>query len=133
MVSSSVTQRTSSRRASRGVTVIELGLIVSALAVVVGGGMLLLGSTKDADQRAESTQAAEQILLAAEDFRLENKTGCPTVTQLKSEGLLGKDAPLHDAWGERFRVQCDEAGVTVISSGSDGRIGSEDDVLLSSS
>ena len=56
--------------------------------------------------------------------------GCPTITQLKHEGALARDASGDDPWGERFRIFCRDLDIGVRSPGRDGLPGTSDDVAV---
>ena len=120
--------RLAPRHRQRGVTTLELGVIAAALAVVATGATLFLGSRESSALENDSSVTAERIRSAALDFRREHGTGCPTLTQLKRAELLDDSVPLHDAWGERFRVHCVGDDVSVTSAGPDGKPDSTDDV-----
>lgn len=107
-----------------------------AVALGVGIALALGGWALSAAERGAaevSERAAQEILQAAERWRTENESGCPTVTVLKSERRLPKDALADDGWGEHFRVQCTPAGITVRSAGKDGKLHTADDISLASS
>ena len=108
-----------------------IGIALALGAIGLGGVGVLLGSEPNAAKANE--QAAANILEAAEKWRTENGVGCPTVSVLKSDRHLGKDAPADDTWGEHFRVLCTSGGITVRSAGPDKLLNTDDDVKLGSS
>ena len=121
---------TRGRRVQRGISRFEakLGVLVGALTVT---GVVFATSRADDDQRQRvSEQAASKILSAATRFAKESGSGCPTISSLMEDDLLAKDTQLSDAWGERFRVECD-SGFSVHSAGADGKLDSDDDVHVS--
>ncbi len=123
----------SRRFRKRGVTVFEAKLVAGALALSLTGGVFAYGRAEADDRARASQQAATRILKAAERHFEERNEGCPTVTSLRRDEHLEPDAPISDAWGGRFRVSCDSAGLRVYSAGEDGRFGTDDDVRAQSS
>lgn len=60
-----------------------------------------------------------------------DSTACPTVPMLIADGVLdrGKSAT-EDAWGQPWRIQCDERDATITSLGPDRVLGTEDDIRV---
>ncbi len=119
----------SSRRRQRGVTVVELGAVVALLAVVGGVVALVMGPRHAASENSAAVQDAEHIRRAAVDWRSENGSGCPTISQLEYDKTLSDDTRTDDPWGQRFRVLCTGDSVTVRSAGRDGKAGTRDDIV----
>ena len=53
---------------------------------------------------------------------------CPTVKQLKAEGLLDRPFPERDPWGNAFHLQCNVDEITAWTNGPDHRPGTQDDI-----
>jgi len=120
--------RSGSRSRSRGVTPIAAALAV----LVLGAGassIWLLGSLGSArDGQSSSRADAAQIQTAAKAFRAQHANGCPTLSSLQEEELLSHSVRSDDAWGNRFRIRCDDGEITVSSAGPDGKNNSADDI-----
>lgn len=115
----------------RGISVIELGFGLGALALALAGGVFFYGSRVDAHQSDTAVRDAQRIHDAAEEWRSDNEQGCPTLSQLKHERRLDDEAQTADPWGQRYRLECtDEGSVIVVSPGRDGRTGTPDDVRV---
>jgi len=116
------------RSRSRGVTPIAAALAILALGVSVSG--LWWSQSANAGQEAETSSRADaaQIESAAKSFRAQHAEGCPTLSSLKEEQILSRNATEADAWGNRFRVHCESAELSVSSAGPDGKPGTADDV-----
>lgn len=114
------------RSARRRLTRFEAGLLLAAT-ITLGGAYWLLSSDASAkDARGEAEQVAGEILTAAQAYRDGHGVGCPSLTELeRRHGLKGGG---EDPWGGRFRLICDEDGLSVLSAGEDGRFGTADDV-----
>jgi general secretion pathway protein G len=119
------------RRGRRGVTAFELGALVSFVALVAGAAALIVSPRLEADRRERAERDAERIQKAALEWRRENGSGCPTLTQLVKDQVLTRSSHTEDPWGGRFRVICGDDDVIVSSAGRDGKPNTEDDVQVS--
>jgi hypothetical protein len=119
------------RRGRRGVTAFELGALVSFVALVAGVAALIVSPRLEADRRDRAERDAERIQKAALEWRRENGSGCPTLTQLVKDQVLAQSSHTEDPWGGRFRVICGDDDVSVSSAGRDGKPNTEDDVQVS--
>ncbi|HYQ46392.1 MAG TPA: hypothetical protein VER11_30695 [Polyangiaceae bacterium] len=88
-----------------------------------------LGATSSAE--TSSRADAAQIQTAAKAFRAQHADGCPTLSSLKHEELLSRNARDDDAWGNRFRISCEGSEISVSSAGPDGKPNNADDVRAS--
>ncbi|HYP99421.1 MAG TPA: hypothetical protein VER96_12190 [Polyangiaceae bacterium] len=123
--------RAHSRSRSRGVTPVAAALAV----LVVGAGascVWWLGGLSGARSDQTSSQAdAAQIQSAANAFRAQHASGCPTFSSLRQEELLNRNARSDDAWGNRFRISCEGGEIAVTSAGPDNKPNTADDVRAS--
>jgi hypothetical protein len=103
-----------------------LGLGASASCVWWLGS---LGAARDG--QASSLADAAQIQTAAKAFRAQHAEGCPTVSSLQEEQLLNGNVRPDDAWGNRFRISCQDGELEVISAGPDKKANSADDIRAS--
>ena len=115
----------------RGVTVVELGLVVSLLAGVALAGALFVVPRMHADESSTALRDAQRIQRAASDWRKAHGGGCPTLTQLQRDQELASESRTDDPWGERFRVICGDDEITVSSPGRDGKPNTDDDIRVS--
>jgi hypothetical protein len=120
-----------SRSRSRGVTPIAAALAVLGLGASASCVWWLgsLGSARDG-QTSSRANAAE-IQTAAKAFRAQHADGCPTLSSLQQEQFLSRNVRGDDAWGNRFRISCDDGEVAVNSAGPDGKPNSADDIRAS--
>ena len=120
--------RSHSRSGSRGVT--PVAAAVAALALGLSASGLWWAQSRSAGEDAETSSRsdANQIQIAAQNFRTQHSEGCPTLSQLEEEHFLDRSAREDDAWGSRFRVRCDGDAVSVSSAGPDGKANSPDDI-----
>jgi hypothetical protein len=105
-----------------------VGTVVAIVgAVAVTAAVAARGRTNA--EAGQAAQAAKKILYAAGAYAAASaQAGCPTITELMEAHSLDDDARVEDAWGNRYRIVCDDSGARVISSGPDGRPGTKDDV-----
>jgi general secretion pathway protein G len=118
-------------RATRGVTLFEVLIVVAILALVASGvGIAAFKYWISAQQRTAET-SARALRSAAKTWWLHNDSGaCPRVEQLLSDGTLDSDSPRRDPWGGEWRLECSGDEVTVISNGRDRELGTSDDIRV---
>ncbi len=101
-----------------------LGLGCMCIAVV-----LVARPSLARDNRDSIARLAEPVLVAASRWREQNPDGCPTIGGLIHEGILDANVEREDPWGGTLRLVCAEGGqFSLLSSGQDGRLGTEDDI-----
>jgi general secretion pathway protein G len=123
--------RFSRSRRLRGVTLFEVLIVVAILAMVAGGvAFFALPKFKEA-QTKTAESAARIIRQAAQSWQATNSDGgCPTVSQLVQDKLLDPGQNTADPWGQAFIITCTEEDVVVVSTGSDKKKGTKDDVMV---
>jgi general secretion pathway protein G len=120
-----------SRRSRRGLTVVELGATVALLTVLLGGALLFVRPSLEADKSDAAVRDAMHIREAVLDWKDRGSPpGCPTVSQLLHEKKLEESSRLDDPWGGRFRIECSDEDVSVSSAGRDGKLGTGDDIRV---
>lgn len=116
-----------SRHKQRGISRFEAKLGAAVAALTITGVVYATSQAESEDRVERSRAAASKILKATTAYADDSGSGCPTVSSLKRDQLLAEDVSLSDAWGQRFRIVCDD-GFIVRSAGADGRLNSDDDV-----
>lgn len=115
------------------VTRVEAAAVLTTLVVIGGAIGLFSRSASAVTDRETATVDARRVLIAAQSWREQSAAaGCPTLTLLKRDGSLEADARTDDAWGERFRVVCTGEATRVVSPGRDGKLRTDDDVVVES-
>lgn len=121
-----------SRAATRGMTLIEIMIVVAIIAMVAGGvAVVAIPKMKEAQiQQAET--GARVIRSAVSQWQLaENEYGeCPSVTQLVEDKQLDAGQNTTDPWGEEYQISCADDEVIVTSTGPDKKKGSKDDITI---
>lgn len=107
-----------------------MGAISLIAAVAVTAGVAAHAGT--GAEQDHAAQAAKKILHAADAYAVGSaQAGCPTISELVEAKSLGEADRVEDAWGNRFRIVCDDSGPRVVSVGPDGHLGTADDVRFS--
>ena len=127
-------RRQSQRRqqaASRGITRFELTLgLVLGVTLCTGAGLWLGGGQQD-KQRGTAMHSAKQLLEVASEWKRDHgDLGCPTLTQLRHDRRLDREAHADDPWGGRFRISCAGTRMSVKSAGGDGEFETDDDISI---
>lgn len=126
-----LSERTAANALSRqrGMTLIEIMVVVAIISLVMGGvGLMAFNSFKQA-QTDTAKKDVVQIQQAVELYMTQKRGKCPkTLQDLKASGVAAKVSK--DPWGNDYEIKCpgDKASVDVISGGPDGEVGTEDDV-----
>jgi general secretion pathway protein G len=116
--------------AQRGVTLVEVLIVVAIMALIAGGvSFLVLPKFRDAQIKTAKTTARSIRNVATQYLALKNGE-CPTVQQLIAEKELDSAGDTKDPWGSQFTIRCDGDDVSVSSPGPDKKEGSQDDILV---
>ncbi|MDB4994131.1 MAG: hypothetical protein JWM74_1563 [Myxococcaceae bacterium] len=119
------------RALSRGVTLIEI-LIVLAIVGLIAGGIAVYAIPKFQQAQKDSTKTSAMALhQVVESWRLMHTSECPTADRLKAEKELSAASKTTDAWDGPFKIDCMEDGeVSVISFGPDKKENTPDDIRV---
>lgn len=115
-------------RAQRGVTLVEVLIVVAIMAMLAGGVAFAILPRMQETRIKTARQGAKQLVAMVESWRLENADGCPTVSQLKKDKYLSKTASSEDPWGTTFEIRCEGDDIHVRSAGPDKQSGTKDDI-----
>jgi general secretion pathway protein G len=119
------------RGLKRGVTLVEVLIVVAIIAMVAGGATVFAlpryreAQIKTAETSARTVRAAVQNWQATS-----NETTCPTISQLVQEKHLDSASNTQDPWGQPFQLTCTEEEVFVLSTGPDKKKGTKDDIQV---
>jgi general secretion pathway protein G len=119
------------RARRRGVTLVEVLIVVSIMAVIAGAVTLVAFPELRKARVRTAAIGAKQVSAAAKMYRevdlVETGPECPTVPDLvAAKHLDGQN--VRDPWGSTYRVQCEEEDVHGVSNGRDRRPQTADDV-----
>ena len=119
------------RAASRGVTLIEI-LIVLAIVGLIAGGVAVVAIPKYAE--AQKKQAKNDVIAIhpiAEKYRVDHPgQQCVTVEQLRAEKELAASSKITDPWETPYAIRCAEDETYVLSFGPDKKEGTADDIRI---
>lgn len=123
-----VSQRRSRKRSERGMTLVEIMIVVIIMAMIATAvGMAVIPQLVNARIRQAQTDA-HVIRGAAEMYQAQNPGTCPTIDVLTEERILNGQTQTEDPWSHPYVIDCEGADVTVSSWGPDGNAGTEDDI-----
>ena len=115
---------------SRGMTLIEIMVVVAIIGLIMGGvGLMAFSRFQDA-QVDTAKKDVVQIEQAVQMYKMQKSSKCPKSMQdLKAAGMINKVTK--DPWNTAYELKCpgDEGRqVDVISAGPDQEMGTEDDI-----
>lgn len=116
------------RRKREGMTLIEIMIVVTIIAMIAGGVALALVPRLE-EARIKSTKTDAQALRSAVMLYVaDNPRSCPTVEDLVTGRYLDSTRRTTDAWGTEFQVGCEDGEIAVVSAGPDLEFSTEDDI-----
>jgi len=121
--------RVAARRSSRGMTLIEILVVLAIIGLIVGGVAVVAGGAFTDAQKSTAENEVVQIEQAVEMYMVQKKGKCPkNVQDLKAGGVLKKVKK--DPWGTEYQLKCpgEHGDVDVSSAGKDQEFGTADDV-----
>lgn len=128
-------RETISHPARRGVTLVEVLVVVSILALVSGAVGLAVFHYKASAERKLAETDARSIRQAV---RTATATGelqdCPSYDELRQRELVEGGSRGQDPWQRPYELRCPQdspRNVVVTSAGPDRKLGTEDDIVVS--
>jgi general secretion pathway protein G len=116
---------------ARGVTLVEVLIVVAIIAMVAGGVAVFALPQYKKSQITSARTGARVIRTAIQNWQASsNETSCPTISQLVQEKHLDPGQNNNDPWGQSYVLQCTEDDVIVISGGPDKKKGTKDDISV---
>jgi general secretion pathway protein G len=119
------------RRAHRGVTLVEVLIVVAIIAMVAGGvAVFALPKYKEAQIKNAET-GARIVRTAVQQWQAaNNETSCPTISQLVQEKQLDPGQSTNDSWNQPYSLTCTDDEVIISSNGPDKKKGTKDDITV---
>jgi general secretion pathway protein G len=121
------------RAAARGVTLVEVLIVVAIMALIAGGvSFLILPKYQEAQVKTATTDARNIRQVAIQFVALRSAEDCPSVETLISERELDSSGNTEDPWGQPYQIHCEGDDISVTSAGPDKQEGTEDDIVVGS-
>ncbi len=119
------------RRRGRGVTLVEVLIVVAIIALVSAGvAVAAIPFWEHAKEETAATNARD-LRVAVKTWWVENDPSvCPDLSQLVQDQALDHDSLRKDPWGKPWRIECANHDVTILSDGSDRIAGTSDDIRI---
>ena len=118
-----------SRAASRGLTLVELIIVITIIGVLTAAISVGLMKAKKTADIGTTTTACNTARSATAMWRSAHPGDeCPTIDQLRKEKFLGSDFSLKDPWNNPIKLACDADDVTCSTAGPDRKEGTDDDI-----
>jgi general secretion pathway protein G len=124
-------RRRKALRGARGVTLVEVLIVVAIMAMLAGGVAFALIPNFQKASLKTAKENAIKLRQAVALWRTDNPGDCPTVGKLKADKLLDKVGG-DDPWGKPYTIKCADGEIYVESKGPDQRSGTEDDIVVPS-
>jgi general secretion pathway protein G len=121
--------RRAERALSRGVTLVEVLIVVAIMAVIAGGATLLVFPQFKKARNKTAVLGAGTIKQAAELYQNLNGTAdvCPTIQDLvAAKNIDAKKTD--DPWGSPYKIVCVDGEIHVTSPGNDRKENTPDDL-----
>jgi general secretion pathway protein G len=117
------------KAAQRGVTLVEVLIVLAIMAIIAGGATALVFPRYKESQIKGAVLSAGVIKTSANAYlHLDSTTGaCPSIKDLADAKQIDAKKT-DDPWGTPFKIQCDGDEITVTSAGRDRKEGTPDDV-----
>ena len=119
------------RRRSRGMTLIEILVVLAIIGLIVGGVSVVAFNAFSESKVKQGYTDVINVQKACEQYMLQKNDKCPKSLQdLKAAGVVSRVQK--DPWGEDFVITCPGehgSAVDVLSYGPDKKQGGDDDIV----
>ena len=117
------------RSFTRGVTLIEVMIVVVILGLIAGGVAVAVFPKYSEAQVKTTTTSAMELRRATETWRATHSSDqCPTLEDLRKDKAVDSASKLTDAWDDPFKIVCEDDETIVTSFGHDKKEGTADDI-----
>jgi general secretion pathway protein G len=116
---------------ARGVTLIEVMIVVVILGLIAGGVAVAVFPKFTEAQIKTTRTSAMELRRATETWRATHASDqCPTLEQLRADKAVDSASKLTDAWDDPFKIVCQDDETVVSSFGHDKKEGTADDIIV---
>ena len=117
------------KRRARGLSLVEILIVVAIIAMVSGGVAFAAFRAKVEADKKHTKTSAQSLFHVAEAWRSMNTASeCPSLDHLLEANLISEASNVEDPWGERYSIVCNDARMKVMSSGPDRTADTDDDI-----
>lgn len=124
------TKRRLARRAhSRGMTLIEILVVLAIIGLIMGGVAVMASGALDRARIETAGKDIKTYIGGVEMYSISKKGKCPkSLDDLKAAGVI--KTINKDPWGNDYTLKCpgEHGDVDISSAGPDGEFGNEDDI-----
>lgn len=127
----STTIRAMRRAAARGLTLVELVIVITIIGVLTAAisvGVMKAKKTADIGTAKTACNSIKSATVLWRNAHPDQE--CPTVEALKKEKFLDTGFTPKDAWGNSYKVACDADEIVCSTAGPDRKEGTEDDIIV---
>jgi prepilin-type N-terminal cleavage/methylation domain-containing protein len=121
------------RRTRRGFSLVEIVVAVAIIAMISAGVTVAVVGINNQQKIKLTRSNAELLRGAVKMWRIQDNdsAACPTIPMLIADGQIDRGRMTkEDAWGQPWRIVCDERDATVTSLGPDRLPDTEDDIRV---
>jgi general secretion pathway protein G len=123
--------RAGQRRRSRGLTLVELIVVITIIGSLMGIiAFAIFARKKQADIQTAKLACTQYRQTVLTYKQVHTDVDCVQPDQLKSEKEIDSTTSIKDPWGSVFKVVCDGEEIAVISFGPDKKEGTDDDIRV---
>jgi general secretion pathway protein G len=119
------------RAAARGLTLVELVIVITIIGVLTAAisvGVMKAKKTADIGTAKTACSSIKSASLLWKNAHPDQD--CPSVEVLKHEKFLDTGFLPKDAWGNPYKIACDADEIVCSTAGPDRKEGTEDDIIV---
>ncbi|MFO0673631.1 MAG: type II secretion system protein GspG [Polyangiaceae bacterium] len=122
------TGKRAKRALSRGVTLIEILIVLAIIGLIAGGVAVVAVPQFEKARVTQAKQDVGRLQQAVELWRSQNPGGeCPTMDKLKGDKIVAASTKPADPWDTAYEIVCEPNETVIISYGPDKKKGTTDD------
>ena len=110
------------RAAARGMTLVEIMIVVIIMALIATGvAVAVLPQLESAKEDTTRTRASTIRSAATLYVAQSPGSDCPSVDDLIEEGYVQEGTDTTDGWGNEYTIRCERGDVNIVSDRWDGQ------------
>lgn len=116
------TRRTAALVAQRGMTLIEIMIVIIIMAMIATGVSLAVVKQLDKSRIKDARMGACTVRSAVQLYMADHPRQCPSLEDL-TDGYLDSKKRVQDPWNQDYTIECESDDPDVYSAGPDGEGG----------